>query len=56
MTASGRETLANALNMHVVSVLTDTTKQLLEENNHAFGQISANISNLKVNVSVLKIV
>lgn len=56
VTASGRETLANALNMHVVSVLTGTTKQLLEENNHAFGQISANISNLKVNVSVLKIV
>ncbi|CAA2954886.1 Hypothetical predicted protein [Olea europaea subsp. europaea] len=33
-------------------VLTDTTKQLLEENNHAFGQISANISNLKLQENI----
>lgn len=33
--------------MHV-SVLSGTTRHLLEENNQAFGQISANLSTLKV--------
>ncbi|KAL2557676.1 hypothetical protein Fot_02415 [Forsythia ovata] len=32
--------------------LTGTTKHLLEENNHAFGQISANISNLKLQENI----